>query len=84
MLKVDFDFSAGDDYWQRSADFWSIVREEWQRIIDSRKRFSLKDEVKGRKLFMPFFDYAEQLKADKPKQRPMRQFVRDTLKQYLE
>lgn len=77
----DFDFSAGDDYWQKTGQFWQIVREEWQKIIREKKAFQLRDEVDGQALFMPFFAYAENTDGKTAKE--MRDFIRATLSGYL-
>lgn len=77
----DFDFSAGDAYWKKTGEFWRIVREEWQAIIDKEKSFRLRDEVDDQALFMPFFAYAESVDDKTPKE--MREFVKMTLSAYL-
>lgn len=77
----DFDFSAGDAYWQKTGQFWQIVREEWQKIIREKKTFQLREEVEGQALFMPFFEYAENIDGKTAKE--MRDFVRRTLASYV-
>jgi hypothetical protein len=77
----DFDFSAGDAYWQKTGDFWRIVREEWQAIVRERKAFHLREEVDGQALFMPFFEYAETV--DDKNEKEIREFVRQTLAAFL-
>lgn len=76
-----FDFSAGDAYWQKTGDFWRIVREEWAAISRRHTSFKLKDEVDGEALFMPLFAYAEAI--DQQTEREMRDFVQQTLTAYL-
>jgi hypothetical protein len=58
---VGFDFSAGDRYWQRSAVFWADVRSAWERVYAERERFEFLEEVEGREMFEPFFEYADAL-----------------------
>jgi hypothetical protein len=77
----DFDFSAGDAYWQKTGDFWRIVREEWQAIVRERKAFHLREEVDGQVLFMPFFEYAETV--DDKNEKEIREFVQQTLAAFL-
>jgi hypothetical protein len=60
---VDFDFSAGDRYWQRTDEFWRAVRERWARVYAERDEFAIVPEVGGREMFEPFFDYAAGLEA---------------------
>jgi hypothetical protein len=77
----DFDFSAGDTYWEKTGDFWRVVREEWQAIIREKKTFRLREEVDGQALFMLFFEYAETSEGNSAK--AIREFVRQTLVAYL-
>ena len=77
----DFDFSAGDAYWQKTGEFWQIVREEWRAIIREKKTFQLRDEVDGQALFMPFFEYAENIDGKSAKE--IRKFVQQTLAGYV-
>jgi hypothetical protein len=60
---VGFDFSAGDRYWQRTADFWRDVRSEWARVYARRDEFVYRQEVDGREMFELLFDYAGRLEA---------------------
>lgn len=77
----DFDFSAGDAYWQKTAEFWRLVREEWQIIARQKKSFYLRDKVDEQELFMPFFEYAEAVENKTPAE--MRAFVREVLARFL-
>jgi len=63
---VGFDFSAGDHYWQRSADFWRAVRVAWDGVYAQRDRFEILDKVDGKQMFEPLFDYADGLDSGKP------------------
>ena len=58
---VGFDFSAGDRYWQRTADFWRDVRSEWARTYARRDTLVYRQEVDGHEMFEPLFDYAARL-----------------------
>ena len=79
-----FDFSARDTYWQATADFWTDVRAEWARIYAENENFSLEVPDGAAPLFAPMFEYAFSLEngevydADEG-----RQFIRETLEQYL-
>lgn len=79
---TDFDFSAGDAYWQKTGEFWRAVRDEWTAISRKKKSFRLHDEINGEQLFMPLFEYAESLTDQTPEQ--MRDFVRQTIGRYLQ
>src|SRR5690606_24454218 len=81
---VGFDFSAGDEYWQRTREFWSDVREAWQDIYQRRDSFRLADEVEGRALFERMFEYAAALERGAPYDAAeSRRFVRETLDDYV-
>jgi len=58
---VDFDFSAGDRYWQRSGDFWRDVRAAWGRVYAERDSFEYLETVDGQEMFVPLFEYADRL-----------------------
>jgi hypothetical protein len=63
---VGFDFSAGDRYWQRSAEFWRAVRVAWDGVYAARDRFEILDKVDGAQMFEPLFAYANDLDEGKP------------------
>jgi hypothetical protein len=58
---VDFDFSAGDRYWQRSGVFWRDVRAAWADVYAERHTFEYLEEVEGGEMFVPLFEYANRL-----------------------
>ena len=58
---VDFDFSAGDRYWQRSGPFWRDVRAAWDRVYAERDSFRYLETANGEEMFVPLFEYAERL-----------------------
>jgi hypothetical protein len=63
---VDFDFSAGDRYWQRTGVFWRDVRAAWDAVYAERESFEYLEEVDGQEMFVPLFEYAERLAAGEP------------------
>jgi len=63
---VDFDFSAGDRYWQRSGPFWRDVRAAWDAVYAERDTFEYLEEVDGQEMFVPLFEYADRLDAGEP------------------
>ncbi|TCO78531.1 DUF6607 family protein [Chromatocurvus halotolerans] len=62
----DYDFSPGDDYWQRTGPFWSAVRDYWSGVYAQHRDFRLEDTVDGKPLFVSLFELAEAY-ADEPK-----------------
>jgi hypothetical protein len=81
----NFDFSAGDRYWELTAPFWADVRAEWQRIIDNNKSFVLQPSVDGIPLFSPLFSYAQSV-YQKENYNPAagRKFIEETLDAYIQ
>ena len=55
---VDFDFTAGNDYWQSSGPYWATVRDTWQRVFAEHTRFTLVTNVDGQLLFQRMFAQA--------------------------
>ncbi len=62
---VGFDFSAGDDYMARSAQFWRDVRSIWTMRTSATKTLTLNDKVEGKPLFMSLFSYASNIADNK-------------------
>jgi hypothetical protein len=58
---LDFDFSAGDRYWQRSGRFWRDVRAAWDEVYAERDTFEYLEEADGQEMFVPLFEYADRL-----------------------
>lgn len=61
----DYDFSPGDDYWQRTGPFWSAVRDYWAGVYAQHRDFRLEETVDGKPLFVSLFELAEAY-ADAP------------------
>lgn len=78
---VDFDFSAGDEYWKKTENFWRLVREEWSSITRKNTSIKLREKVDSTELFMPLFEYAEAVEGKSADD--IRAFVKRTLAAYL-
>ena len=57
---VDYDFSAGDDYWRRTGPFWGEVRAAWRRTFAAHDTFALRPAVDGKPLFLVMFELADE------------------------
>ena len=55
---VDYDWSAGDQYWQRTGPFWREVRRAWASIYQNRETFRIRN-VQGRSLVGTMFEMAD-------------------------
>ncbi|HEX7036316.1 MAG TPA: DUF6607 family protein [Pseudomonadales bacterium] len=62
-LIVGYDFSAGEDYWRRTAPFWAEVRAAWGRVLAERDRFRLRPDAGGEPLFQAMFELADRAGA---------------------
>ena len=56
----DYDFSAGDDYWQDTGAFWSRVRHYWDSVYKSESEFRFVKSVEGMPMFMALFGMADE------------------------
>jgi hypothetical protein len=63
---VDFDFSAGDAYWQSTGAFWRGVRAAWEAVYAERDSFEYLEVVDGEEMFAPLFEHAERLEGGEP------------------
>lgn len=54
---VNFDFSAGDTYWNKTQLFWADVAEAWSRIYKLNDNFSIKKKHEGKTLIGKMFGY---------------------------
>ena len=51
---LDYDFSAGDDYWQDTGAFWSRVRHYWDAVYNAESEFRFVKSVEGMPMFMAY------------------------------
>lgn len=59
----DFDFSAGEAYWQRTRGFWGDVREAWAEVKEESDRFKIRASVDGAPLYEVMFGYAQKIES---------------------
>lgn len=55
----DYDFSAGDDYWEKTGAFWAEVRDYWDDLYAERDSFGFEKSVDGTPMFMVLFGLAD-------------------------
>ncbi|MEO1080706.1 MAG: DUF6607 family protein [Pseudomonadota bacterium] len=73
---LNYDFSAGDAYWEKTAPFWARVRDYWDALYDERSSFGFEKSADGTPMFVALFTLAEQDDVDE-------QTVQDTIARYL-
>jgi hypothetical protein len=83
---VDFDFSAGDEYWEQTAPFWADVRQVWKDYFAAQPTLKIVEETEdGTPLFAALFEQAESLTADgNYDSAAARERVRDILDDYID
>jgi hypothetical protein len=62
----NYDFTPGQDYFDKTEPFWAEVRAAWKELIRRDGRFKLRNPVDQGQLFVPFFEYAERLTDGQP------------------
>jgi len=60
----DYDWSAGERYWQRTAPFWRQVREAWSEILRRHDTVRVAKQADGRSLVMTMFSLADGTTAE--------------------
>jgi hypothetical protein len=55
---LDYDFRAGDEYWQNTGAFWSRVRHYWDALYKAESAFSFVKSAEGMPMFMALFGMA--------------------------
>lgn len=80
---VDYDFSAGDQYWQRTGPFWAQVRDFWRDLYDESEGFGLHKSVDGKPLFAALFGLAEAHSGTDVDPAAIRAELDETLAPYL-
>jgi len=78
----DHDFSAGDAYWEETADYWRAVRDAWQELFLTHDTIEVLGEVDGKKRFVAFFEGAAEF-AEDPDEATLTSDVRSLLDRYV-
>jgi len=83
---VDFDFSAGDEYWQRTSPYWEDVRAIWQQVLAAAQRIRISKSHEGTPLFVALFRQAEALTRGEAEyaSREGSRVIRDIIEDYIE
>jgi hypothetical protein len=76
------DFSAGDAYWEETADYWREVRDAWQELLLAHDTIELLGEVEGKKRFVAFFEAAATF-AEEQDESDLASDVRSLLDRYV-
>jgi len=60
----DYDFTAGDRYFERTRSFWEAVRAAWDRRFAANAGLTLVAAVDQADLYVPFFERADAIARD--------------------
>ena len=55
----EFDFTSGDEYWEKTEDYWSAVRAVWAGIYAGKSEFVLNPRLQDKSLISKQFEFAE-------------------------
>ncbi len=61
----NFNFQPGKNYLTNTAAFWQLVRQSWQKRVNSGQAFRVSQKVKDQYMFQDLFRYAEELNQKK-------------------
>jgi len=79
----DYDFSAGDEYWEKTGAFWARVRAYWDELYEQRDRFAFDKSVDGTPMFMALFGMAEGSTRPGDERDELGDSVEETINRYL-
>ncbi len=82
---IDFDFTAGDEYWSETGPYWSDVRKVWDELIASADRHGINPSFEGVPLFGAMFQHAETYSnVESYDSDEVKEVVRETLSNYFQ
>lgn len=80
---VGHDFSAGDAYWKKTGAYWGEVRKFWNKYIAKNKHIELQKYVDEIPMFIPLFEYANNIESDKYQTEETKAFIEETITPYI-
>jgi len=82
---IDFDFSAGADYWDLTSQYWEDARAVWAAMIAEESSHTIMTSAEGVPLFAVLFGQAEEFSArDDYNSSEIREAIRETLEDYFQ
>jgi hypothetical protein len=57
----NYDFKPAQDYWDKTKNYWLIVRDKWSEVL-SKKKVCLLESYEGKPLYLYKFNYADNYK----------------------
>jgi len=82
---IDFDFSAGDDYWSSTSRYWQDARAVWSQLFASAPQHTIVSSVEGVPLFAVLFGQADEFSGDEDyDSEAVRAAIRTALRSYFQ
>ena len=82
---IDFDFSAGDDYWSSTSRYWEDARAVWSQLFASAQQHTIAPSVDGVPLFAVLFGQAQEFSGDEEyDSEAVRTMIRTALRPYFQ
>lgn len=82
---INFDFSAGDEYWELTSQYWEDARVVWANMFASEDQHTIVPAVDGVPLFAVLFEQAEEMSAmANYDSAEARENIRDALEKYFQ
>ena len=82
-LTANVDFSPGNSYMEETSLFWATVRHQWGQLIDENSSIKVARVVDNQPLFIPLFDYANQLREKDVEISEQTTFINETIEKYI-
>lgn len=81
---ADFDWSAGDRYFERTKPLWKAVRDQWSALLARDEPLALRGAPDKDQLFVPLFEHAQKLNdGEKVPQSETANFAKEAVNAYL-
>lgn len=74
-----YDFTAADEYYQRTRPFWDGVLSTWHQLFVAHPQITLRAPVDQAGLFKKLFEYADRLAAGERPATPADDVIRESL-----
>ena len=78
-----YDWTAGNEYWKRTASFWAIVREVWSDYFEHEHTLTVRKSVGGVPLYAAMFEMADNPSNANLDSNGVRETVREVLQRYV-
>ena len=76
--------NAAIEYWQNTAAYWRIVRQQWQAIMAGKQSLQIEKKINQQFLFEKHFSQAQKFSSAKdPSLKEIELIVRKTLQQHV-